>query len=381
MSDLEMLKEIKSKFDYLSSVDYYNKAVDKRLEQEIFNSAEKKKIEKIDRSKTTNAMEKTFIFSILTLVVLLAVPLLSYDAIYEHIMENQPDLLFDSISSSAWEVIGLAYLLFAALLIIPSFLGIFFPIKKEEHDDAASYNISLLIKIISILVILTYVIVFVVIQFSWLHGDFWGFLYGLFWPVVFILAFALQLIVLIFGWTFIPYAWIIALLFLLLIVNSFLALALTSLLSFIIETSEEKNISSERIKHVDEYNAKKKELQKKYRYEKIYADYTYEDVVNRYSGILPKSDINPNTVNQLIWCIENRYANDIVGAKRWLAQYAHNKKMYEAQQAHNQRMYEAQERTRKLAEEAASDAWAARKAAEKAKDAAEAPIDVTITWK
>lgn len=51
-------------------------------------------------------------------------------------------------------------------------------------------------------------------------------------------------------------------------------------------------------------------------------DYWVDDIDDRlseyYNNPLPPSDINLKTINSLIWCIENRYAYDIVGAKQWL---------------------------------------------------------------
>lgn len=73
----------------------------------------------------------------------------------------------------------------------------------------------------------------------------------------------------------------------------------------------------------------------------LYEDEYWEDDINSrlskyYNNPLPPSDINLKTINSLIWCIENRYAYDIVGAKQWLRMEATIKK-FQAQIEENAR--------------------------------------------
>ena len=50
---------------------------------------------------------------------------------------------------------------------------------------------------------------------------------------------------------------------------------------------------------------------------KLLGDATAQELA-KYDAVLPPSDQNFETVANLIWCIESRYANTIVEAKQWI---------------------------------------------------------------
>ncbi len=81
--------------------------------------------------------------------------------------------------------------------------------------------------------------------------------------------------------------------------------------------------------------------------------------------VIPQQFQNFDMVNKLIWCIEQRYAYDIVSARNWYLQQEHNAAM---QQKMNNIANEVR-RSNNIAAQAAADARAAHAEAMKAMNA------------
>lgn len=358
MSDLSLLKAIASDFNRIDTIVCRNDFVKNKIRKEINDSPEKKKLDEFDDKAKKRLKSMTMVLLLFIVPAFLCIPLLAYDAINKYIIGLDPSLTFDAASTAAWDVILCAYLFFAVLLI--SLMICNFACRYIAHPIST---------VLSLFAVIAYIVGNIIIWKTWLYGMFWGVLFGIFWPIVVLIILALQLIGMLLGWHIINnFPGITLLGTLLLIICCVIGIMIARLLGKSIDSKINTHNRKKRELYLNEYENKKKLIRQKYAHEFEQVGYTYSDVAAKYAGNqIHSNDIKPDTVRKLIWCIENRYAYDIVGAKQWLAQQAHNKLV----QKQLKQLNEAQERTYKMAEEASRDAWAARKAAE-------APVDLDV---
>ena len=93
-------------------------------------------------------------------------------------------------------------------------------------------------------------------------------------------------------------------------------------------------------------------------YQKALKGDTYTKEKRAMQSIIPANLQNLDLINKLIWCIEQRYANDIVSARNWYLQQAYNQAMLNKLNA----IADETRKTRQVAERAAADAAAAHRA-------------------
>ena len=86
------------------------------------------------------------------------------------------------------------------------------------------------------------------------------------------------------------------------------------------------------------------------------------------ANVLPPNDKTTMMVNSIIWCIEQRYADNIKEAKNWLYQNKQNKEM----QNKLNNMHAEVIATHQAADVASKQAQAAKVAADEAKESADA---------
>lgn len=92
---------------------------------------------------------------------------------------------------------------------------------------------------------------------------------------------------------------------------------------------------------------------------------TYTKEKNAMVSVLPLQFQNMDMVNKLIWCIEQKYAYDIVSARNWYLQQEQNAAMMQKMQQVANQLNEANEIRRRAAEEAAAASKATIAAIEK----------------
>lgn len=164
-----------------------------------------------------------------------------------------------------------------------------------------------------------------------------NFFIGLFWPVLIILAPIIHMFYSLSGNVLIPYFVESIFYTILLAVNLISACVIfystfsDKCLDFVVKIR--LNRITELKKREETYRSKwmkvRSEIRKKNEFLYKIEDGKYFEVMGKYKYLIPDSDKNVETVRNLIWCIENNYAYDIVTAKQYLAQQAHNQKVQE----------------------------------------------------